>query len=660
MGAPRTTLFSALGLALAVFLLYFPVRAHGWVKYDDDVYLLENPHVQRGLDPGEVLWVFTHDHAANYHPLTWVSHMLDVELFGLEPGPHHLVSVALHALNAALVLLLLRALVGGELFAGLGAALWALHPLRVESVAWAAERKDVLCAVFFLAGLLAYLRYARSPSAGRYALVCLALVLALLAKPMAVTFPLVALLLDVWPLGRLKTESGKPEAATAAGPPSLTPTRPGEPAQAPGGRSLYGLFLEKLPLLVLSALAALATVVAQSRGGSTSSISALGLDVRALNALRSVGVYLRETVWPAGLSVFYPHEAILSADPRVALLAPAGVGAALLVGLSALAWRARRAAPAALAGWLAFLTLLLPVIGLVQVGTQAHADRYTYLPAVGLSAALAGAAGRLAGRTARVAGLLGVAGALALAGAARHQLAAWRDTETLFRRALELDPRNYLAHMKLGELALDAGDEPAARAAFQRALAIHPGFVEALDDLALCHLARGELDEARTLLERALRLAPDDYDTWLNLGAVELERGDLAAARARFEACRTRRPDDPEAHFDLAGVEQRAGRLDEAERDLCAALDLDPGYADAWSNLGQVHLARERTDEAVAAFERAAALVPGDPLAHFNLGVALRRAGEPGRAREAFRRALELDPALELAREALGALEDGG
>jgi Tfp pilus assembly protein PilF len=489
----------------------------------------------------------------------------------------------------------------------------------------------VLCAALFLAALLAYLRHGRAPSLGGFALVCALLVLALLAKPMAVTFPLVALLLDRWPLCRLG---------------------------APGRRPVL---LEKLTLVALAGLAALATLWAQGRGGSTSSLGELALGLRVLNALRSLGVYVLQSLWPLELSVFYPHAALVSAEPARALLVPALAGLALLVALLALAWRARRAAPAVTVGIAFFLVTLLPVIGLVQVGTQAHADRYTYLPSVGLVAALVGgarvAAMHAAGRALAVGGL---AAAAALALLTRAQVAVWKDTRTLFEHALALDPQNYLAHSKLGELALRDGDAPAARAALERTLAIQPSFVEALNNLALLDLAEGDTERARERLRRALALEPEDYDTWINLGAVELERGELAAARARFEACLARRPDDPDAHFDLGLVFQRAGDAAAAERSFRAALALAPDHVESWSNLGQVLLGTERVPEALTAFARVVELAPDDPFAHFNLAVARRRAGDRAGARSAFERALALEPGLEPARAALDELEAGG
>ncbi len=627
----------ALALLASVFLVYAPVAGHAWIAYDDDVYLTANPHVAGGLAWDQVRWVFTHELAGNYHPLTWLAHMLDVELFGLESGPHQLVNVGWHALNAVLVLLLLAALLENAWAAGLGAALFALHPLRVESVAWAAERKDVLCASFFLAGLLAWLRYARAPSTGRYLVVCLALALALLAKPMAVTFPLVVLLLDLGPLRRLRT--------------------------APGPR-LGALLREKLPLFALAGLGAVATLWAQARAGATSSLGGLPPELRVLNALASLAAYLRQTLVPRGLSVFYPHAQHLSDEPLRALSLPALAGALLLAGLLTLAWRLRRAAPVVTAGIGIFLVTLLPVIGLVQVGIQAHADRYTYLPSLGLVAAASALALHgcaLAGaQRARALAALGLAAVLGLALLARRQVELWADTRTLFEHALSLDERNFLAHSKLGELALADGDLPGASAALGRALELNPNHVESLSLLGLTRLRSGDPRAARAPLEHALRLDPGRAATWQNLGSVALALDAHGEARRCFEQARALDPSTGDGPYNLGYLAQLEGDATRAEGLFLEALALEPGHVSAWNGLGQARLDSGRPAAALEAFERAARLDPADAGLQFNQGLAQRALGAQAEAAQAFRRALALDPAFAPARSALRELEGSG
>jgi tetratricopeptide (TPR) repeat protein len=631
----------ALALVASVFLVYAPVAGHAWIAYDDDVYLTANPHVARGLAWDQVRWVFTHELAGNYHPLTWLAHMLDVELFGLESGPHQLVNVGWHALNAVLVLLLLAALLEHVWAAGLGAALFALHPLRVESVAWAAERKDVLCASFFLAGLLAWLRYARAPSTGRYLAVCLALVLALLAKPMAVTFPLVVLLLDLGPLRRLRAASGQ---------------------------SLGSLLREKVPLFALAGLGAAATLWAQARAGATSSLGGLPPELRVLNALASLAAYLRQTLVPRGLSVFYPHAQHLSDDPVRVLSLPALAGALLLAGLLTLAWRLRRAAPVVTAGVGIFLVTLLPVIGLVQVGIQAHADRYTYLPSLGLVAGASALALHVCARAgaqagahrARALAALGLAATVWLALLAWRQVGLWADTRTLFEHALSLDERNFLAHSKLGELALADGDLARASTALERAAEWNPNHVESLSLLGLVRLRGGDPRAARAPLERALRLDPGRAATWQNLGSVELALGAHGEARRCFEQARALDPSSGDGSYNLGYLAQLEGDPARAEGLFLEALALEPGHVSAWNGLGQARLDSGRPAAALEAFERAARLDPADAGLQFNQGLAQRALGAHAEAAQAFRRALALDPAFAPARIALRALEGSG
>lgn len=611
----------ALALVVAVFATYWPVRANGFVSYDDEVYLTTNPHVAKGLDPAEIGWVFTHAHAANYHPLTWISHMLDVELFGLDPGAHHLVSVAWHALNTVLVLWLCHALLARAWAAGLAAALFGLHPLRVESVAWASERKDVLCAAFFLATLLAYLRYGRAPSPGRYAWALGAATLALLAKPMAVSLPFVLFLLDVWPLGRLARE------------------RPWRPTAAGTGRRLL---LEKLPFLALAAGGALSTWFAQELGGAVSGTEAVSFELRVWNALATYGIYLGETLWPVGLAVFHPLAAVVAPDPRAALLGPA-LGASLVLGaLSLAAWRTRVRWPWFVLGWCWFLGTLVPALGLKQVGSQAHADRYTYLPLVGVAWILAGLvdAGVRRWPRLRLAGAaLATAAVLALALATRAQVGVWRDTATLFEHALAVTSDNYVAHAGLGAFHLE--EDPArARAHLEQALAIHALDATALTSLARLELQAGNLAEAERRLGAARRIHDSKWVRY-HFGRLRLLQRDREGAAREFAAALELDPSLVDARFNLGQVLFGLGRTDEARAQFEAALAADPEHAGALNGLGALVLdADPRAAE--DCFRRALALDPTYVDAANNLGVALERQGREPEARAAYARARAL------------------
>jgi tetratricopeptide (TPR) repeat protein len=510
-------------LAIGTAVLFSPATGYGFLQFDDNDYVTENPAVRQGLTWAAVRLAFGATHAANWHPLTWLSHMLDVSLFGLDPGPHHAVNVLLHAANAAILMLALSRLTGSTWRSAAVAALFAVHPLHVESVAWISERKDVLSTLFGFLMLWAYARHAERPGPGRVALVALMLALSLLAKQTWVTAPFLLLLLDFWPLRRVEGLVPAPE---QPGPsvPRLSPAR---------------LVLEKLPLLALSAASSAMAIVAQGRWGAIQSAAELPLGARLANATISCVRYLGKTFWPSSLAAFYPYPAG-GPSPGLGIAA-----AALLAALTALAlWRARRL-PWLAVGWLWFLGTLVPVIGIVQVGAQAMADRYTYVPLVGLFvavvwsvAALARAAGERARWPVAVAG--GVAVAL-LAALASRQLSYWRDQETLFRHALavtegngraqyllsqalivegdlgeasahalesvRLEPNNARYHKNLGYVLYRLGRVDEAVAAFERAVALWPGYAEAHGNLAIAYGRQGRIDDAmrEMRLERELR-----------------------------------------------------------------------------------------------------------------------------------------------------------
>jgi hypothetical protein len=438
--APR---LRAWGIALALGLLaaavYAPVRSYPFVVYDDKAFVTENPPVAAGLTAGGVAWAFTHAHQGNYVPLAWLSHMLDVELFGLDAGGHHVVNAALHAAATALLFAALVALGAAPWPSAFVAALFAVHPAHVESVAWVSERRDTLSAVFWMLALLAWARFVRAPSRARYGLAMLWLGLGLLVKPMLVTLPLVLLLLDRWPLGR----------------------REGWPA----------LVREKIPLFALVAAATLAAFAAQREGGALASLALVPLASRVANALVAALAYVGIALWPARLAVFYPFDF----DPPAWRVA----GSALaLAAATAAAFAARRRHPYLLVGWLWYAVTLLPVLGLVQVGSQGMADRYTYLPLVGLGIAGAFGAAELAARRPRARVPLAVLG-VALVGAwsalARAQLATWRDSVTLFEHALAVSGEGPVVHLNLGEAYEDAGRLDLARHPYERGLALAPG-----------------------------------------------------------------------------------------------------------------------------------------------------------------------------------------
>jgi hypothetical protein len=489
-------------LAVVVTALYLPTLHHGFL-YDDLFYVTENPVVRTGLTLAGTRWAFTNFSAGYWHPLTWLSHMADVQFFGLNSGLHHATGLALHVMNSALLLLVLVRLTGSLWRPAIVAALFALHPLHVESAAWVAERKDVLSSFFWMLALLAHERRARASGRRADAAVALFFLLAILAKPIVVTLPLVLLVLDGWPLGRL-----------AAGPGLVTVRR---------------ALLEKVPLFALTAVTVGLTILPQASTEVLPSLKVIA--PRLENAAVSAVIYILKTFWPSGLAAFYP----LSTQGQ-----PWWVWSAALlfiVALSAFAVRERRRRPWLAAGWTWYLVTFLPSSGIVQVSFCARADRYTYLPLVGIFVIVAwGGAEALAHlRRGRVVGALAALAVLAaLAGTSRVQLGYWKDGLTLFRHALAVTENNWLAHFGVARALQDQGDLAGAEEHYRRALVFNPGYKEAINNLGILIARRGDLQSALACFIQAASLAPQDAFPQLNIGRANERLGKRAAAREAY------------------------------------------------------------------------------------------------------------------------------
>lgn len=556
-GERRTTILVCLLLAALTWFTFLPVRQLGFVNYDDDVYVYENPLVVRGLTRDGVIAAFTQSHAGNWHPLTTLSHQVDCAFSGLDPGAQHRTNLWLHLATVVLLFLALRALTLTTWPSAAVAALFAVHPLRVESVAWIAERKDVLSGLFFVLTLWAYARYARAPrSVLRYALVVACFVLGLMSKPMLVTLPCVLLLLDYWPLRRFVPSAGLRTPATRR------------------------VLLEKVPLLLLAAAVCVVTFLVQASARQTTEL--LPLATRVGNAAVSYATYLSQSFWPVNLAVFYPYPTEGVAAMRIlpALLVLGAVSAA------AVHWRQQR--PYWLVGWLWYLGMLVPVIGLVQVGMQAHADRYTYLPQIGLALAVVwGVAELSAGWRQRraVLGLLTLVIVGALAVGTRQQLRHWHDSESLWQHTLAVTGPNAVAESNLANGLFQDGQWAEAVTHFQRALELKPDYADAHNGLGYVLLQRGQVTEAIGHFQRALEAQPGFAAAHNNLGMALLQTGRAREAIPHLESTLATEPDQAEAHNNLGYACLQTGQPDQARAHYQRALELKPDFAAACNNL---------------------------------------------------------------------------
>lgn len=589
-------------LAFVTLALYWPVQHFDFVSFDDTAYVTENRIVQGGLTAEGVRWAFSAFEIANWHPLTWLSHMLDAELFGLNAGGHHWTSVQIHTAGALLLFAVLLAMTGAIWASAFAAALFALHPLHVESVAWVSERKDVLSGLFWFLCLAAYASYVRKPEVGRYLAVLVSFALGLMSKPMVVTLPFVLLLLDYWPLRRFD------------GARTVFDGRLGGPshgAMATAGR----LVVEKIPLYAFCAASCAVTLAAQTGGGAVMPLEIIPVDTRLANAIVSYVDYLVKTFRPAGLAIFYPHFGM-----------PPGwkiAGSVLILAVvTGFAVRGMRRYPYVLVGWLWYLGTMVPVIGIVQVGSQSMADRYTYIPLTGIFIALAWALSELAARgpAVRAAILsLTIVSLVGLTVTARDQVWTWRNSVTLFGHALQVIETNPVVHNNLGVTYLRAGDRDKALAHFRRAFELNPGYEDALLNLALCASKAGDLQGAARYVEAALQEDPRSDRAHVTLGFILLEQGMPGSAAEHFREVIRIRPDHEAAHHNLAVALMQLNDYVAAERHLRETLRLSPQNPEAHNNLGVTLMAQRRYGEAVEVLKAANTLAPGRPIVENNL-----------------------------------------
>jgi protein O-mannosyl-transferase len=592
----------AAGLALLTIAVYAAVAHFEFVTWDDGNYVHIDP-VRNGLTWQGVTWAFTTGETANWHPLTWLSHMLDVEIYGDQAGGHHVTNLAFHVANVLLLFGVFVRMTGAVGRSAFVAALFAIHPLHVESVAWVAERKDVLSTFFALVTIWMYVTYVRRPRASRFLLVCGCYALGLMAKPMLVTLPFVLLLLDAWPLDR---------------------------ARAGSGVTWRRLSIEKIPLIAMAAVSSVATVFLQRAAGAMgegSSTDVFPLGLRVANAVVSYAAYLGQTIWPAGLAAFYPY-------PRQATATAVVMSVVVLAGLSAAAVRAARQRPYVLVGWLWFVGMLVPVIGFVQVGQQARADRYTYLPLVGIFLIVAWGVPDFIDRfrssdrsssdrtTVRATATAGFAIILALAVVSWFQVETWRNSFTLWTHALEVTTNNDRAYNGLGAELGNRGKVDDAIGKFQEALRINPLFADAHANLAVALGLQGKFGDALPHYAEALRLQPGHREA----------RNNYAAA--------------------LGTV----GRLNEAVQQYELSLRMDPNQGEVRASLGLALAQMGKLPEAIEQERMAIRLAPNSAKAHYGLGVSLATLGRKDEAIRELTEVLRLDPGNQMARQVLASL----
>ena len=593
----------SLCLIVAILISYSQVINFDFVGYDDQEYITENSIVQKGLTAEGLKWAFTTFQSANWHPLTWLSHMLDCEFYGLNPTGHHWTNVEFHIANTLLLFFIFQYMTGAIWKSSFIAALFALHPLHVESVAWVAERKDVISTFFWFLTILAYLRYIEKKVLVRYFIVLFFFILGLMSKPMLVTLPFVLLLLDFWPLKRFQIKKGlQSDRVTFF-----------------GFQGFLRLFLEKIPLFILVVISCCLTFLAQKKSYAVKSLGSLPLIDRISNALVSYVTYALKMIWPSKLAVFYPH-------PGNTLPAWQIIGAALLIAAAIFSSiHTLKKYPYIIIGLFWYLGTLVPVIGLVQVGDQAMADRYTYIPLIGLFIIVSWGGFDLL-RKWHYHKIIPILSAISvicvLAVCTFLQLAYWQNGITLFEHAIKVTSKNSVAHNNLGVL-----------------------------------LSKEEkFDEAVYHFDEALKIKPNDSRTLYNKGCALREKGDFDKAAFFFKESLKINKDYAEAHNELAYILFVQGKPDEAILHCRNALKIKPDFTEAYNNLGNVLCFQGEIDKAVSLYKVALSLEPENVDIHYNIGISYKKQGKLKKAMTHLAKAIKIDPDDAKAYNAIGVI----
>jgi len=611
-------------LSMATIAVYWQVQKYDFVNLDDNDYVYDNRHVQAGLTLESIKWAFTTTHSSNWHPLTWLSHMMDCQLYGLNSGQHHLHNLFFHIANSLLLFFIFRKMTDSSWRSSFVAVLFALHPLHVESVAWVSERKDVLSTFFWMLTIWSYIWYVERPAVKRYLLVIVFLTLGLMSKPMLVTLPFVLLLLDFWPLCRIRFQKA------------------GVVKKFQQRSIVYRLVLEKTPLFVLVAMSSAVTFYAQKHGGAVASLDVTSLKVRIANALVSYVKYIGKMVYPSKLAVLYPYSEILQGWEIIG-------ACLLLVSISFLAIRTIKQKPYFAVGWLWYIGTLVPVIGLVRIGKQSMADRYTYVPLIGIFIIIAWGVPELVAQWRyRKIWLTTLATVFItiLMGMTWKQVGYWKNSITLFEHTLKITSNNYLPHNNLGVALQDEGRIDEAIDHYLKALQINPYYEKAHYNLGVALQDEGRIDEAIDHYLKGLQINPDDEKAHYNLGIALQGEGRVDEAIDHYLKALQINPYYEKAHYNLGIALQDEGRIDEAIDHYLKALQINPDYEKAYYNLNEVLAFSREIDGNIDKIEKALKYKPNNPLLYCILGKLYRIKGKLDKAIEYYQKALSLQPKL--------------
>ena len=618
-------------LAATVSIVYWQVIGFEFINLDDPRYVTLNPTVRHGVTLQNIGWAFTSMYFANWHPLTWISLMLDVQLFGINPGMHHLINVLFHIMNTLLLFIVLEKMTGALWRSAAVAALFALHPLHVESVAWIAERKDVLSTFFWMLTMLTYHRYVVSKTISRYLLMVLLFSLGLLAKPMLVTLPFVLLLLDFWPLKRVNPFQAEDTA------PNHDKSKVGYKSRWSG---LSTILQDKIPLILLAMISSGITFYAQERWGAVLSSPFLPIGIRTANAVISYITYLGKMFYPINLAVFYPY-------PKVLQLYNVVLCFSILLLITALVVFAARSLPYLMVGWLWYLGTLVPVIGIVQVGYQSMADRYTYLPLIGIFVMIAWGIPELMGKwqfkKIALAALTGVVVPILIV-CSWKQVGYWKNSFTLFEHALNVTENNYLAHNNLAVALMERRDfDDGVKHCFE-ALRIKPNYADAHINLAKALIEKGDFDEALKHCAEALKINPHSVLAYNNMGLALTKKGETSRAINIFSKAIQIDSNNVLAYKSLGQAYLKQGNNSEAVKQFSKVIEIEPESVLAYINMGAALANLGRLNEAIHQYHKALQIKPDSLEAHYNLGIALLSQGKIDESIEHYKRVLKIDP----------------